>query len=144
MLSLPRHSGFAALMFLSACGVAVEQVPQTAAPRTVTDKAISDVASAPEISTSTASATSPAQTGNSADKAVPDIAKAEGQTIDDIINSLEAPDTDTSTVSDLSAGWETDQDSVVSETIENGDAVKVGGAHPDAVSYTHLTLPTKA
>ena len=93
MPSFSRHSGFAAaLMFLSACGVAVEKAPQTVSPRTVTDKTITETASAPEIPTSTETEISAAQAGNSADNTAPDIAQAEGQTIDDIIASLEAPD----------------------------------------------------
>ena len=64
MPSFSRHSGFAAaLMFLSACGVAVEQAPQTASPRTVTDKTITETASAPEIPTSTETEISAAQAG---------------------------------------------------------------------------------
>lgn len=123
MPSFSRHSGFAAaLMFLSACGVAVEQAPQTASPRTVTDKTITETASAPEIPTSTESEISAAQTGNSADNSAPDIAQAEGQTIDDIIASLEAPDDDTSPVGDLFAGQGTDPDKAVSGDAENTDA----------------------
>ena len=123
MPSFSRHSGFAAaLMFLSACGVAVEQAPQTAAPRTVTDKTITETASAPEIPTSTETEISAAQAGNSADNSAPDIAQAEGQTIDDIIASLEAPDDDTSPVGDLFAGQGTDPDKAVSGDAENTDA----------------------
>ena len=128
-----RHSGFAAaFIFLSACGVAVEQAPQTTAPRIVTDKTITDIASAPEIPTSTESAISPAQTGNSADNSAPDIAQAEGQTIDDIIASLEAPDDDPSSVGDLFAGQGTDPDSAVSGAAENADAAKLDGANANA------------
>ena len=120
MPSFSRHSGFAAaLMFLSACGVAVEQAPQTASPRTVTDKTITETASAPEIPTSTETEISAAQAGNSADNSAPDIAQAEGQTIDDIIASLEAPDDDTSPVGDLFAGQGTDPDKAVSGDAEN-------------------------
>jgi len=123
MPSFSRHSGFAAaLMFLSACGVAVEQAPQTAARRTVTDKTITETASAPEIPTSTETEISAAQAGNSADNSAPDIAQAEGQTIDDIIASLEAPDDDTSPVGDLFAGQGTDPDKAVSGDAENTDA----------------------
>lgn len=123
MPSFSRHSGFAAaLMFLSACGVAVEKAPQTASPRTVTDKTITDTASAPEIPTSTETEISAAQAGNSADNSAPDIAQAEGQTIDDIIASLEAPDDDTSPVGDLFAGQGTDPDKAVSGDAENTDA----------------------
>ena len=123
MPSFSRHSGFAAaLMFLSACGVAVEQAPQTASPRTVTDKTITETASAPEIPTSTETEISAAQAGNSADNSAPDIAQAEGQTIDDIIASLEAPDDDTSPVGDLFAGQGTDPDKAVSRDAENTDA----------------------
>ena len=123
MPSFSRHSGFAAaLMFLSACGVAVEQAPQTASPRTVTDKTITETASAPEIPTSTETEISAAQAGNSADNSAPDIAQAEGQTIDDIIASLEAPDDDTSPVGDLFAGQGTDPDKAVSGDAENTDA----------------------
>ena len=123
MPSFSRHSGFAAaLMFLSACGVAVEKAPQTASPRTVTDKTITETASAPEIPTSTETEISAAQAGNSADNSAPDIAQAEGQTIDDIIASLEAPDDDTSPVGDLFAGQGTDPDKAVSGDAENTDA----------------------
>ena len=123
MPSFSRHSGFAAaLMFLSACGVAVEKAPQTASPRTVTDKTITETASAPEIPTSTETEISAAQAGNSADNSAPDIAQAEGQTIDDIIASLEAPDDDTSPVGDLFAGHGTDPDKAVSGDAENTDA----------------------
>ena len=123
MPSFSRHSGFAAaLMFLSACGVAVEKAPQTASPRTVTDKTITETASAPEIPTSTETEISAAQAGNSADNSAPDIAQAEGQTIDDIIASLEAPDDDTSPVGDLFAGQGTDPDQAVSGDAENTDA----------------------
>jgi len=131
MPSLPRQPVFAvALMFLSACGVAVEKTPNTAAPVTFTDKAATDVASALETTTSTASTISPAQTGNSADKAPPDIAatditQAEGHIIDDVIASLEAPDVNTSTVSDLFASREADPGSVDSGTAKNVDAAKV-------------------
>lgn len=122
MPSFSRHSGFAAaLMFLSACGVAVEKAPQTASPRTVTDKTITETASAPEIPTSTETEISAAQAGNSADNSAPDIAQAEGQTIDDIIASLEAPDDDTSPVGDLFAGQGTDPDKAVSGDAENTD-----------------------
>ena len=131
MPSFSRHSGFAAaLMFLSACGVAVEQAPQTAAPRTVTDKTITETASAPEIPTSTESEISAAQTGNSADNSAPDI-QAEGQTIDDIIASLEAPDDDTSPVGDLFAGQGTDPDSAVSGVAENIDVANTDAADAD-------------
>ena len=123
MPSFSRHSGFAAaLMFLSACGVAVEKAPQTASPRTVTDKTITETASAPEIPTSTETEISAAQAGNSVDNSAPDIAQAEGQTIDDIIASLEAPDDDTSPVGDLFAGQGTDPDKAVSGDAENTDA----------------------
>ena len=123
MPSFSRHSGFAAaLMFLSACGVAVEKAPQTASPRTVTDKTITETASAPEIPTSTETEISAAQAVNSADNSAPDIAQAEGQTIDDIIASLEAPDDDTSPVGDLFAGQGTDPDKAVSGDAENTDA----------------------
>ena len=123
MPSFSRHSGFAAaLMFLSACGVAVEKAPQTASPRTVTDKTITETASAPEIPTSTETEISAAQAGNSADNSAPDIAQADGQTIDDIIASLEAPDDDTSPVGDLFAGQGTDPDKAVSGDAENTDA----------------------
>ena len=123
MPSFSRNSGFAAaLMFLSACGVAVEKAPQTASPRTVTEKTITETASAPEIPTSTETEISAAQTGNSGDKSAPDIAQAEGQTIDDIIASLEAPDDDTSPVGDLFAGQGTDPDKAVSGDAENTDA----------------------
>ena len=123
MPSFSRHSGFAAaLMFLSACGVAVEKAPQTASPRTVTDKTITETASAPEIPTSTETEISAAQAGNSADNSAPDIAQAEGQTIDDIIASLEAPDDDTSPVGDLFASQGTDPDKAVSGDAENTDA----------------------
>ena len=122
MPSFSRHSGFAAaLMFLSACGVAVEKAPQAASPRTVTDKTITETASAPEIPTSTETEISAAQAGNSADNSAPDIAQAEGQTIDDIIASLEAPDDDTSPVGDLFAGQGTDPDKAVSGDAENTD-----------------------
>ena len=132
MPSFSRHSGFAAaLMFLSACGVAVEQAPQTAAPRTVTDKTITETASAPEIPTSTETEISAAQAGNSADNSAPDIAQAEGQTIDDIIASLEAPDDDTSPVGDLFAGQGTDPDSAVSGVAENTDAADADAADAD-------------
>ena len=121
MPSFSRHSGFAAaLTFLSACGVAVEQSPQTAAPRTVTDKTITHVASATEIPTSADSVISPVQTGNSADNSAPDIAQAEGQTIDDIIASLEAPGDDTSSVGDLFAGHGMDPDSAASGSADDG------------------------
>ena len=123
MPSFSRHSGFAAaLMFLSACGVAVEKAPQTASPHTVTEKTITETASAPEIPTSTETEISAAQAGNSADNSAPDIAQAEGQTIDDIIASLEAPDDDTSPVGDLFAGQGTDPDKAVSGDAENTDA----------------------
>ena len=123
MLSFSRHSGFAAaLMFLSACGVAVEKAPQTVSPRTVTDKTITETASAPEIPTSTETEISAAQAGNSADNSAPDIAQAEGQTIDDIIASLEAPDDDPPPVGDLFAGQGTDPDKAVSGDAENTDA----------------------
>ena len=123
MPSFSRHSGFAAaLMFLSACGVAVEKAPQTASPRTVTEKTITETASAPEIPTSTETEISAAQAGNSADNSAPDIAQAEGQTIDDIIASLEAPDDDTSPVGDLFASQGTDPDKAVSGDAENTDA----------------------
>ena len=132
MPSFSRHSGFAAaLMFLSACGVAVEQAPQTTAPRIVTDKTITDIASVPEIPTSTESAISPAQTGNSADNSAPDIAQAEGQTIDDMIASFEAPDDDTSPVGDLFAGQGTDPDKAVSGDAENTDAADADAADAD-------------
>ena len=132
MPSFSRHSGFAAaLMFLSACGVAVEKAPQTAAPRTVTDKTITETASAPEIPTSTESEISAAQAGNSADNSAPDIAQAEGQTIDDIIASLEAPDDDTSPVGDLFAGQGTDPDKAVSGVAENTDAADADAADAD-------------
>ena len=123
MPSFSRHSGFAAaLMFLSACGVAVEKAPQTASPRIVTDKTITETASAPEIPTPTETEISAAQAGNSADNSAPDIAQAEGQTIDDITASLEAPDDDTSPVGDLFAGQGTDPDKAVSGDAENTDA----------------------
>ena len=139
MTSLTRHSGFAAaLMFLSACGVAVEQAPQTAAPPTVTDKTITDVASAPEIPESTESAISPAQTGNSADNSAPDIAQAPDQTIDDIIASLEAPDSDASAVNDLFAGQDADPDSAASGTSETTDAAS--GAKDSGLSGTETIL----
>lgn len=129
MPSFSRHSGFAAaLMFLSACGVAVEKAPQTASPRTVTDKTITETASAPEIPTSTETEISAAQAGNSADNSAPDIAQAEGQTIDDIIASLEAPDDDTSPVGDLFAGQGTDPDKAVSGDAENTDAADADAA----------------
>ena len=132
MPSFSRHSGFAAaLMFLSACGVAVEKAPQTASPRTVTDKTITDTASAPEIPTSTETEISAAQAGNSADNSAPDIAQAEGQTIDDIIASLEAPDDDTSPVGDLFAGQGTDPDKAVSGDAENTDAADADAADAD-------------
>ena len=132
MPSFSRHSGFAAaLMFLSACGVAVEQAPQTASPRTVTDKTITETASAPEIPTSTETEISAAQAGNSADNSAPDIAQAEGQTIDDIIASLEAPDDDTSPVGDLFAGQGTDPDKAVSGDAENTDAADADAADAD-------------
>ena len=132
MPSFSRHSGFAAaLMFLSACGVAVEQAPQTASPRTVTDKTITETASAPEIPTSTETEISAAQAGNSADNSAPDISRAEGQTIDDIIASLEAPDDDTSPVGDLFAGQGTDPDSAVSGVAENTDAADADAADAD-------------
>ena len=133
MPSFSRHFGFAAaLMFLSACGVAVEKAPQTAAPRTVTDKIITETASATEIPTSTEFEISAAQTGNPADNSAQDIAQAEGQTIDDIIASLEAPDDDTYSVGDLFAGQGTDSDSAVSGAAENTDAAKLDGADADA------------
>ena len=129
MPSFSRHSGFAAaLMFLSACGVAVEKAPQAASPRTVTDKTITETASAPEIPTSTETEISAAQAGNSADNSAPDIAQAEGQTIDDIIASLEAPDDDTSPVGDLFAGQGTDPDKAVSGDAENTDAADADAA----------------
>ena len=132
MPSFSRHSGFAAaLMFLSACGVAVEQAPQTAAPRTVTDKTITETASAPEIPTSTETEISAAQAGNLADNSAPDIAQAEGQLIDDIIASLEAPDDDTSPVGDLFAGQATDPDKAVSGDAENTDAADADAADAD-------------
>ena len=132
MPSFSRHSGFAAaLMFLSACGVAVEKAPQTASPRTVTDKTITETASAPEIPTSTETEISAAQAGNSADNSAPDIAQAEGQTIDDIIASLEAPDDDTSPVGDLFAGQGTDPDKAVSGDAENTDAADADAADAD-------------
>ena len=132
MPSFSRHSGFAAaLMFLSACGVAVEQAPQTASPRTVTDKTITETASAPEIPTSTETEISAAQAGNLADNSAPDIAQAEGQTIDDIIASLEAPDDDTSPVGDLFAGQGTDPDKAVSGDAENTDAADADAADAD-------------
>ena len=122
MPSFSRHSGFAAaLMFLSACGVAVEKAPQTASPRTATDKTITETASAPEIPTSTETEISAAQAGNSVDNSAPDIAQAEGQTIDDIIASLEAPDDDPPPVGDLFAGQGTDPDKAVSGDAENTD-----------------------
>lgn len=132
MPSFSRHSGFAAaLMFLSACGVAVEKAPQTVSPRTVTDKTITETASAPEIPTSTETEISAAQAGNSADNSAPDIAQAEGQTIDDIIASLEAPDDDTSPVGDLFAGQGTDPDKAVSGDAENTDAADADAADAD-------------
>ena len=132
MPSFSRHSGFAAaLMFLSACGVAVEKAPQTTSPRTVTDKTITETASAPEIPTSTETEISAAQAGNSADNSAPDIAQAEGQTIDDIIASLEAPDDDTSPVGDLFAGQGTDPDKAVSGDAENTDAADADAADAD-------------
>ena len=132
MPSFSRHSGFAAaLMFLSACGVAVEKAPHTASPRTVTDKTITETASAPEIPTSTETEISAAQAGNSADNSAPDIAQAEGQTIDDIIASLEAPDDDTSPVGDLFAGQGTDPDKAVSGDAENTDAADADAADAD-------------
>ena len=132
MPSFSRHSGFAAaLMFLSACGVAVEKAPQTASPRTVTDKTITETASAPEIPTSTETEISAAQAGNSADNSAPDVAQAEGQTIDDIIASLEAPDDDTSPVGDLFAGQGTDPDKAVSGDAENTDAADADAADAD-------------
>ena len=131
MPSFSRHSGFAVLMFLSACGVAVEKAPQTASPRTVTDKTITETASAPEIPTSTETEISAAQAGNSADNSAPDISQAEGQTIDDIIASLEAPDDDTSPVGDLFAGQGTDSDKAVSGDAENTDAADADAADAD-------------
>ena len=136
MPSFSRHSGFAAaLMFLSACGVAVEKAPQTASPRTVTDKTITETASAPEIPTSTETEISAAQAGNSVDNSAPDIAQAEGQTIDDIIASLEAPDDDTSPVGDLFAGQGTDPDKAVS-----GDADMSVGEKDSGLSGTETIL----
>ena len=141
MPSFSRHSGFAAaLMFLSACGVAVEQAPQIAAPRTVTDKTITKTASAPEIPKSTESEMSAAQTGNSADNSAPDIAQAEGQTIDDIIASLEAPDDDTSSVGDLFAGQGTDPDSAVAENTDAADADRSIGEKDSGLSGTETIL----
>ena len=141
MPSFTRHSGFAAaLMFLSACGVAVEQAPQTAAPRTVTDKTITEIASATEIPTSTETEISAAQPGNSADNSAPDIAQEEGQTIDDIIASLEAPDEDTSPVGDLFAGQGTDPDSAVAENTDVANAESSIGEKDSGLSGTETIL----
>ena len=90
MAYVQRHSGFvAAVMLLSACGVAVEQAPQTNSAQRSTDPANVTTTPEPGIAAPAQQSATIDQAGTDADT---DAAGGDGLIIDNIIASIESPE----------------------------------------------------